>query len=227
MKYFTADYHFNHLNKKGTGIIDYCQRPFSDINQMNEMIIQNHNDTVEKDTHEVFVLGDMGFNFPKLTSEILPRLKGRIHLILGNHDAKLKRYKKFMDQTGQKYLCSVQRYKEIKVDKKKVVLFHFPLLSWNAHYYGSYHLFGHCHGTMLDVPGNVQDVGIDAYARIKAGERGKYHSEYKGGKKEDYRPFRWDEIEGLISSKPPLETPFSRWQNYLEQNFDIEGIDET
>lgn len=214
MRYLTADPHYYHVNRKGTGIIDYCSRPFDDIDQMNQRLVDNHNETVDKSTSDVYIIGDLGFNLGGILDNILPQLKGNIHLILGNHDAKLKRYKKYIKETGGKYLKSVQWYKEIKVEKKKVVLFHFPLLSWNAHYYGAIHLFGHCHGTMLDIPGNIMDVGVDARAAMY------------GRKPENYRPFSWDEIQAVLKDKPPLTTPFSRWQKYLELNFNEEGLDD-
>lgn len=49
--YLTSDCHFNHLNIIKLG------RPFSSIEEMNETIVSNWNDTVgEEDT--VYVLGD-------------------------------------------------------------------------------------------------------------------------------------------------------------------------
>jgi len=81
MKYFfTSDTHFGHKN-----IIDYCKRPFSSVEEMDNKIIQNWNKTVsKKDT--VFFLGDfcVGGNFENYRK----KLNGNIIFIKGNHDKK-------------------------------------------------------------------------------------------------------------------------------------------
>ncbi len=88
--FFTADYHLGHAN-----IIDYCNRPFKDVEQMNETIIKNHNARV-KPTDTVFFLGDFCFRNTKggkkgegeLTKaeQYISRLNGRFVFIRGNHD---------------------------------------------------------------------------------------------------------------------------------------------
>ena len=50
--FFTSDTHFNHTN-----ILQYCNRPFKIVDQMNETIITNWNNVVEPDDI-VFHLGD-------------------------------------------------------------------------------------------------------------------------------------------------------------------------
>ena len=50
--YIISDTHFNHEN-----IIKYCNRPFKDINEMNDAIIDNWNRIVKKD-EIVYHLGD-------------------------------------------------------------------------------------------------------------------------------------------------------------------------
>lgn len=76
--YVISDTHFSHGN-----IIKYCNRPFSTIDEMNSTMIENWNKTV-RDQDIVYHLGDVYFG--EGASSILPALKGRKRLILGNHD---------------------------------------------------------------------------------------------------------------------------------------------
>ena len=75
--FFTSDTHFGHKN-----IIEYCKRPFKDVDEMNEKLIENWNSVVQP-TDVVYHLGDFAFRgFFRYKN----RLNGTIHLIKGNHD---------------------------------------------------------------------------------------------------------------------------------------------
>ena len=47
--FFTSDTHFNHAN-----IISFCNRPFKDVEQMNEVMIANWNHVIGKDDSVLF-----------------------------------------------------------------------------------------------------------------------------------------------------------------------------
>lgn len=80
--FFIADTHFGHKN-----IIHYENRPFKDVNEMDEKMITNWNEIVSPED-EVFVLGDFSaYDFGK-SSEICKNLNGYKTLIMGNHDEK-------------------------------------------------------------------------------------------------------------------------------------------
>ena len=79
MKFYISDLHFSHKN-----ILSFDNRPFFTISEMNEAIINNWNSVVSSND-EVYILGDMFWNNNDIDS-ILPRLKGRLYLIKGNHD---------------------------------------------------------------------------------------------------------------------------------------------
>ena len=80
--FFTSDTHFNHAN-----IIRFCNRPFKDAEQMNEVMIANWNRVIGTDD-TVFHLGDFCLGGAVEWTKILDRLNGKIYLILGNHDLK-------------------------------------------------------------------------------------------------------------------------------------------
>lgn len=82
--FFASDHHLGHAN-----ILNFVQkdgkpcRPFTDVDDMNETIIENHNRTVgPKDT--CWFLGDVVINRRFLA--LVQRMNGRKRLILGNHD---------------------------------------------------------------------------------------------------------------------------------------------
>ena len=158
MIYFTSDTHFGHKN-----IIEYCKRPFTSVDEMTEGMIHMWNQATNED--DVYFLGDFAFMGSKQTKEVFDRLKGRKHLIRGNHDN---------GNTTKLGWTSVQDMLEIRpkivvqgddgedVEHKiHIVMCHFPILSWNNMAHGSVQLHGHCHGTLHNDKGLRMDVGVD------------------------------------------------------------------
>lgn len=80
MIYLISDPHFGHKN-----IIQYESRPFKDLYDMDSTLIKNWNSTVSK-KDVVYCLGDFSFYNKEKTSEIVSRLSGTKHLVMGNHD---------------------------------------------------------------------------------------------------------------------------------------------
>ena len=70
--FFTADTHWGHRN-----IIRYCQRPFADVDEMNEALITNWNSTVGKDDI-VFHLGDFAMGGSAEWSTPILEVRGSI-----------------------------------------------------------------------------------------------------------------------------------------------------
>lgn len=84
--WFTADLHLGHTN-----IIQYCDRPFHTVEEMNEALIANWNTRVNTDD-TVYVLGDFCFARRKPeVQEYRDQLNGKIVLVRGNHDHKITR----------------------------------------------------------------------------------------------------------------------------------------
>jgi calcineurin-like phosphoesterase family protein len=85
MVYITSDLHLNHTN-----IIKYNDRPFADVNAMNNILISNINNTV-KPTDELYILGDFCFGDRLRANTFLNQIRCKnIYLIKGNHDSFLK-----------------------------------------------------------------------------------------------------------------------------------------
>lgn len=79
--YFTSDFHLSHEN-----ILEYCKRPFENVQQMNTVLIYNYN-TIVKPEDIVYFLGDF-CHFKADPEQLLKRLNGNITFIKGNHDNK-------------------------------------------------------------------------------------------------------------------------------------------
>lgn len=79
-KYIISDTHFNHSN-----IIKYCDRPFKNVMEMNDTIINNWNNIVNSNDI-VYHLGDFFLGSKYDLKDIVDKLNGTIYLIRGNHD---------------------------------------------------------------------------------------------------------------------------------------------
>ncbi|MGC9059418.1 MAG: 2'-5' RNA ligase family protein [Candidatus Aenigmatarchaeota archaeon] len=89
--YLISDLHLDHAN-----IIRYCARPFlfSDVEEMNRVLVDNWNNVVKDNT--IFFLGDLSFGKGSRPAEYwLKKLKGDIHFIRGNHETSVKNSKDY------------------------------------------------------------------------------------------------------------------------------------
>lgn len=158
--FVTSDTHFWH-----NGILRH--RPFETVEEMNETLVKNWNSVVGPDD-TVYHLGDVVVwgKHPN-DYDILDRLHGKIHLILGNHD----RLTALADRSGvQAYLNGRKRYESvrelctIKHKNQKVILCHYPMAEWDSSHHRSLQLHGHSHGNFIPPPGALQmDVGVDCH----------------------------------------------------------------
>jgi len=153
MIFFTADLHLGHKN-----IINYCERPFNDVHEMNKTILDNINNVVGFDD-ELYILGDFCFKGKK-PIEYRSRINcQKVHIILGNHDKE----KDFIEQESG--FDSVNYVKEIIYCNQRIYLSHYPHRSWPASHKGSFMLYGHVHSKLNheDIASNRKtlDVGVD------------------------------------------------------------------
>lgn len=134
MIYYTSDLHFGHQN-----VIKFDNRPFDDIDEMDRTIIECWNSKVTN-ADTVYIIGDFAFKNEKPEEWYLEQLKGKLHLIIGNHDGKL-----LENPIAMARFESVEKMKHVVDGNKQISLCHFPLAEWNGFYKGRYHIFGHIH----------------------------------------------------------------------------------
>ncbi len=155
--YFTGDTHFNHDK-------DFIWQPrgFQNVEKMNETIIKNWNDVIT-DNDEVYHLGDFFLGEQSEINKILHRLKGKIHLIIGNHDtdSRIEFYK------NHPKIIEIAYATRLKIANKTLMLSHYPMLTANYDdkpKKAVYCLHGHIHSKEKhfdDLP-YLYNVGCDA-----------------------------------------------------------------
>lgn len=150
--FFVSDTHFGHSN-----IIRYSSRPFNDVNEMNEGLIENWNRTVKPDD-VVYHLGDFAFMPLDPFKKVLNRLNGKIWVVLGNHDRVITDNQRALLLHGK--IARIDNYLEIKAAGRSFVLFHYGQRVWHRSHHSSIHLYGHSHGSLPPFGLSV-DVGVD------------------------------------------------------------------
>ena len=125
--FFTSDHHFYHNN-----IIEYCNRPFSSVGEMNSEMVSRWNSVV-KQSDVVYHLGDFSLGNKEHIKEILDSLNGRIFFIQGNHDGNWITNPAIMSKT-RVFLGDI---KTVNVNGQKIVLCHYAMRSWDRSHYGA------------------------------------------------------------------------------------------
>lgn len=168
---FTADLHIGHNR-----ILEFCgeTRQGETVEEHDQIIIDSFNSVVSRDD-ALYILGDEVMGDRDVGYNKLRQINCHKILIRGNHT-----------QLKDKHLSvfqSVHDYKEIRIDGIKVCMFHFPMHEWHDCHKGSFHLFGHVHGTYATVRGKSMNVGVDQRPN------------------KDMKPFSWDEIKQFMEDK--------------------------
>lgn len=144
MKYYIADVHFF-----GQGCLrtDQDNRPFTNINEMNQKLKENWNETVCNSDY-VYILGDLCM--PKSSKraeeilELVSTLRGKKILVAGNHDD-------LRDYRYQQLFHEIAYYKEVTDNSDgnnhNLILSHYPMYAWKNQHKGWIHLYGHVHMT--------------------------------------------------------------------------------
>ena len=118
--FFISDLHLDHAN-----IIKYTNRPFHNVEEMNEALVDNCNNIVRKqDT--VYFLGDLTFGKRRRPVDYwLKQLNGKIIFLEGNHE----------EATSLKNYYSKEKNVFLRYGSKEFLLVHDPALKpsdWNG-----------------------------------------------------------------------------------------------
>ena len=164
MMWFTADLHLGDTN-----ILHDMDRPFASVVEMNRKVIDAINECVAADDR-LYILGDFTYRLPMAEAvNLRERIACQnVTLIRGNHDGDWE------DPDAPHIWDDVCDYLEIAPGYAKghrLVLSHYPMLSWPGKARGAIMLHGHIHsrGDRTNTrnrdrerPVYRYDVGLDA-----------------------------------------------------------------
>lgn len=140
MYFFTSDEHYGHKN-----ILKFCNRPFNTIEEMDEILIQNHNNVVGK-RDIVIHAGDFTLRKNEAAQKYIKRLNGTHIFLMGSHDRWM-------------YLKHPTIWQKL-INKTYIVVCHYAMRVWPRSHYGSWQLYGHSHGNLSPLK-NQWDIGVD------------------------------------------------------------------
>jgi len=166
-RWFTSDTHFNHK-----GILKHRTR-FSTVDEMNEHLIAAHNSRVKKGD-VVHHLGDVIWKLPFDFS----RLNGSFILYRGNHDRSIE--KKLHGWKVPNW--EIRDVEMLKLGGQKIWVSHYEHRVWPEAHRGAWHIFGHNHGIIPEIPDTLSmEVGVDMHP--------------------DFAPFSLEEIKAHMANK--------------------------
>lgn len=209
----TSDTHYGHAN-----IIQYCLRPWLSDAELTEVqkgnkikvsddtlrrhddaLVERINDTLGPDDVLIHA-GDVAWRGLETLREFRERVRVReIYFTVGNHDK-------------EEDLCEVfgrERVAErfaLTVGEQLAIVDHYPADRWHNSHYGSWLLFGHCHGALNAArrtnPAYSMsiDIGVDSH---------------------DFRPWLWPELVALFAERKPT---FERWRAKAYPGKDAGGM---
>lgn len=172
--FFSSDHHFSHNN-----IIRYAKRPFKNVDEMNEAMIERHNSVVTPQDI-VWFIGDFTFDRDEeRVKRLIRRLNGEINFVKGNHDKPLMSPRIRAEFNQFVNSCHHEIYvpdATIEHGRQAITLCHFAMRVWNKSHHGAFHLYGHSHGSLPEDPNSRSfDIGVDewdfypvSYEQVKA-----------------------------------------------------------
>lgn len=160
MIYFTSDWHFNHDRE-----FVYSPRNVDCIDDMNHVILNNHNNIVTNND-DVYVLGDLMLGGTSLDGlNYIKAMNGKLHIIRGNHDTdkRIKLYKELPN------VVEVVDAKYLTYNEFRFFLCHYPTFTSSLENpvieKALINLYGHMHqktNFYEDIP-FMYHVGVDSH----------------------------------------------------------------
>jgi calcineurin-like phosphoesterase family protein len=156
--WFTSDWHIAHKS-----ILFYDNRPFKDVEEMNEEIFRRCNEVVMPEDTLIYG-GDLAFDLRGDLQKIYyyrSRINCRtVKFVLGNDDKLIEKHRYQLVRDGV-FNSITEVYTEVST-KPNVFVSHFAHRTWNKMQHGVYHLYCHSHGTLPEDPNSLSfDIGAN------------------------------------------------------------------
>lgn len=186
--WFSTDWHLGHKN-----IIRFDNRPFKSIEEHDSAIMKNIMSQL-KPKDALYYLGDFTLSNKGHTESMLATLASSgamLYFIKGNHDKDdtIKLYQKYGTYLGEQ--------KKIVVEGQEIILNHFKMLVWDKAHHGSWHLYGHSHGSIESyIVGKSMDCAINLF---------------------NYKLIEFSEIKKLMDKREYLPLDHHRRERYEQQ----------
>jgi calcineurin-like phosphoesterase family protein len=194
--WLTSDTHYSHTNicrgvsnwNNGSEA-DFAEstRDFADLESMNSAIVVNINNCVDENDWLIHC-GDWSFGGFDKIEEFREQINCKnIVLILGNHDHHIQNNK----NNVQRLFTHVAHYEEMNItnksNKQRLILCHYPIISWNNMNIGAFMIHGHQHlkGDWRFGEGKRMDIGMCGSP--------------------EFRPYHLDEIIEYLHNRPSRE----------------------
>lgn len=171
--WFTSDLHFGHTSilyfhpkrrvEVGITLEELQEDRALAIAKHDEWLINLWNSTVKRED-TVYFLGDFSFANKENTEKILQKLKGKKHLILGNHDKSLNGLERYFESVSQIKEAKFSNNQFKFIDPKEtfcIEMCHYPLLTWNRRPHGTVMVHGHAHGMADDLNRVSKELRVD------------------------------------------------------------------
>lgn len=163
---FTSDLH---LNQKNPDIAIWNERGFPGLSEHNAGVIKTL-----QDFDIIFHAGDMTLNTTEEEfGAFIAQIPGTIYTLWGNHPNPM--WAIYKREVAAKFGEGIEVYPfkwrnvvfmgsqvVLEVDKKTIIMNHFPMQIWDGRKHGFWHLCGHSHGSFKQTrPEHPQDYRLD------------------------------------------------------------------